>query len=139
VVSGLENTHSRNYITEKIFDAFAVVGIPIYYASASHRIHDIVQDDAYLNIFGLDVPEAVKAIAAFAPGYAFARRYRDAQQELAKRFSSFETLLRERESIATKVIGALQRAANGTFGAANVLADHRPAAIRMSEDHRDPA
>jgi len=126
VVSGMENTHSPNYITEKIFDAFAVAGVPIYYASSSHRIREFVRDDAYLNVFGLKVPEAVEAIAAFAPDYAFAKRYRDAQQELARRFSSFETLLEERESVATKVVAELQRVANGSFGAANVLIDPLP-------------
>ena len=40
-LSAMENTLIRNYITEKIFDAFAVGAMPVYYADQAHRIFEL--------------------------------------------------------------------------------------------------
>ena len=42
IVSGIDNTHQWNYISEKIFDAFAVLAVPIYFGSRTHGVMRIV-------------------------------------------------------------------------------------------------
>lgn len=53
-VGAIENTLLPNYITEKIFDAWAVGAIPLYMADAGHRVHDLARPDSWMNL--LDVP-----------------------------------------------------------------------------------
>jgi hypothetical protein len=41
-VSAIENTFHVNYVTEKIFDAYAVGAIPVYYSSSQHSINKML-------------------------------------------------------------------------------------------------
>jgi hypothetical protein len=117
VVSGLENTHYRDYITEKLFDAFAVLGLPLFYASPRHRIHEIIPDTAYLNLYGKTSDEAAGAIEAFEPDLAFATGYLDAQRRLADLFGDPRTLARERARVVRAVARALDAVRAGPQGA----------------------
>jgi len=109
IVSGLENTHQPDYITEKPFDAFAALGVPLYYAEPRHRIHEICPSGGFLNLYGHSEEEAVALIDGFEPDAAFARAYLDTQKALASLFSDPETLNRERARVVSSVLGALQR------------------------------
>ena len=103
-VSGIENTHCLNYVTEKIFDAFAVLGIPLYYGCPEHRVMHIVPMDSFLNLYGLSVQEAVGKIQSFVPNKLFVDQYREAQSRLADTFSSPMLLVRERKRIVNEII-----------------------------------
>lgn len=104
IVSGLENTHQANYITEKIFDAFAVLAVPLYFASPRHRVHEILPDGGFLNLFGMSEEEAAKKIDAFNPDRAFAKAYLDAQARLAALFSDLDAHIRERKRVVSEVM-----------------------------------
>lgn len=106
-VSGLENTHQHNYITEKIFDAYAVLGIPLYYAAPSHRIHELCPDGGFLNLYGQTEGAAAAVIDAFEPDLAFARAYVATQKSLAERFSDPGVLNQERARVVDKVLDAM--------------------------------
>jgi len=107
IASALENTHFPTYITEKIFDAFAVLAVPIYAASAGHRIHDIVPQGTYINVFGESAAVSAEKLRSFEPDREFAERYLEAQRRLATLFHDSKTLLDERKQVAKKTIKGL--------------------------------
>ncbi len=65
VIGAFENTHQPNYITEKLFDAFACGALPAYAAAPGHRIHDLaLPTAAWLNLDGLSPTEAAQQLDA---------------------------------------------------------------------------
>lgn len=83
ILSAIENTHQANYISEKLFDAFALGAIPLYVAGPTHLSHELVPDSAWLNLYGLDTAEAAARIMAFQPDTDFLTAYAAAQRRLA--------------------------------------------------------
>ena len=109
LVSALENTHVNNYLTEKLFDAFAVGAIPIYYAGPEHRVWDLVEPGSFINLYGLSAQQAIAHIAAFTVTDDFIRAYCATQQRLAALFRQPELLHQERSRVAAEVVRALKR------------------------------
>ncbi|MCU0899516.1 MAG: exostosin family protein [Cypionkella sp.] len=107
ICSGIENTHQRHYVTEKVFDAFAVGAVPIYYASPSHRVFEFVPQGAMINIFGLDAGAAAERIAAFTPDPALAELWIETAQTLAKRFGDVRLIHEERRRFALHSLQAV--------------------------------
>lgn len=95
-VSGLENTHQRAYVSEKIFDAFAVGAVPLYYAAPDHAVHRIAPPGSWLNLYSLTPETAVAAINAFEFDDAFLDRYVSVQEQLADLFTSPAAIAQER-------------------------------------------
>lgn len=95
MISAIENTHQANYVTEKIFDAFAAGAAPLYIAEPTHRVHDLVPEGAFLNLAGLTPEAAAATIAGFAPDAAFFEAYRAAQARLAALFTVPAPMLAE--------------------------------------------
>ncbi|WP_411816550.1 exostosin family protein [Hyphococcus sp. DH-69] len=109
IISGLENTHQHHYITEKIFDAYACLGIPLYYASENHKVHKLVSDDTFINLYGLSADEAISTIRAFEPDHAFAERYLETQKRLSKLFGDPRNLIRERIRVVNETVSELKK------------------------------
>ena len=87
IVSGIDNTHQWNYISEKIFDAFAVLAVPLYFGSRTHGVMRIVPAESFINVYGLTVEQAVEKIRSFKPDKNFIDQYCEAQSMLAETFS----------------------------------------------------
>ncbi|APZ55185.1 glycosyltransferase family 10 domain-containing protein [Salipiger abyssi] len=96
IVSAIENTSQRNYISEKIFDAYACRGLPLIWAPASHRIHEFAPAGSCLNLFELSPADAAKKITGFKPTAATFEAYAEAQAGLYERFRKFDDFLDER-------------------------------------------
>jgi len=111
LVSALENTHQVNYISEKIFDAYAVLGIPLYWASENHRIFRIINQGAFINLFGLEVSEAVETLARFKEDDDFIDAYQETLTKLAELFSSPSRYVNERLKFAKRVVEELNQIA----------------------------
>ncbi|MEP4053462.1 MAG: exostosin family protein [Litorimonas sp.] len=111
IVSGLENTHQKHYVTEKIFDAFSVNAIPIYSASPNHRVHELFPDGGFINIFGMTGEKAAKFIDSFVPDEAFAKQYLKSQRRMADLFSKPEFLVQERKRLMVEFIKAAKKIA----------------------------
>lgn len=107
LVSALENTHQRDYITEKLFDAFAVLGVPIYFASQQHSIHRLLPDGGYINLYGLAPVEAARRIKEFLPDESFIKAYRVTQSRLASLFSNPQEYWSERMRVLNLIIEEL--------------------------------
>lgn len=101
-IGALENTHQPQYLTEKLFDAFACGARPLYWASDQNRIHDLaLPDTAWANLFGLSPATAAEKVLSWRPDAAFAEAYTEAQQILAAHFGNPEVWIQEAERFAT--------------------------------------
>lgn len=94
-LSGIENTHQKNYISEKLFDAYAIGAIPLYIADPDHRVHDIAPSGSWLNLYETDPQHAAALIRNFTADRAFAECYSSAQSDLAALFGAPAPLARE--------------------------------------------
>lgn len=111
LVSAIENTHQANYVSEKIFDAYAVLGIPLYWASENHQIFRIINREAFINLFGLKIPEALETLARFKENDDFTDTYRETLTKLAELFSSPSRYVSERLNFAKRVVEELNQIA----------------------------
>jgi hypothetical protein len=107
IVCAIENTHAPDYVTETIFDAFAVLGIPVYHAGPDHALHRVVAEGTYIDVFGLTADEAVGEIRQFQPTREFATKYLETQKRLADLFCDTASYQRERERVADAIIQEL--------------------------------
>lgn len=107
-ILALENTHHPDYITEKLFDAYAAGGIPAYYAGPAHRVHELVPAGSFVNLHGLDEGEGARLMLSFQPDARFAQAYADAQSRLAALFSDIGALDAERRRIAGEIAAGLK-------------------------------
>jgi len=103
-VSGLENTHQDLYVSEKIFDAFAVGGVPLYYAGANHAVHRVLPPGGWLNLYDLSVADAAAALDTFAFDAAFFEAYHTTQTALADLFNTPALLDTERARLRTAIL-----------------------------------
>lgn len=113
IVSALENTLVGNYVTEKVFDAYAVGAIPLYYAGSRHRLFDLVDEGGLINLCGLDPADGAELARTFEPDRAFADRYLNTQARLAERFRQTDQIFEERARVASEVIAELRNVAGG--------------------------
>ena len=104
VASAFENTHQHNYISEKIFDAFVVGGIPTYYADKDHKILNLTPETSILNTWGKTPEEAAKMIMSFKPDASFAESWLDTARKLQKTFTDVDLISRERQRIVDVIL-----------------------------------
>jgi hypothetical protein len=104
IVSGIDNTHQWNYISEKIFDAFAVLAVPLYFGSGAHGVMRMVPAESFINVYGLTVDKAVEKIRRFRPDKSFLDQYCAAQCMLAEIFSQPMLLAQERVRVVSEII-----------------------------------
>ena len=107
VVSALENTHHRHYVSEKIFDAFALGGIPVYFASPQHRVFELVDSHCMINTFDQSVEEAAQRIMSFEPDQAFAEAWLAAANSVCERFGNSAGVIAERQRVAEECLREL--------------------------------
>ncbi|MGR3458073.1 MAG: glycosyltransferase family 10 domain-containing protein [Pseudooceanicola nanhaiensis] len=87
-VSALENTHDPDYVTEKLFDAYAAGSIPLYLAGPGHRVHELAGTGSWLNLWETDPAEVPGRMRAFETGAETADAYAAQQRRLAALFAS---------------------------------------------------
>lgn len=108
LLSALENTHQPNYVSEKIFDAFAIGAVPLYYAAPDHDVHRILPEGGFVNLYGLDPGRAAAVIDAFEIDEAFLDRYVAAQNRLADLFCDPAPIAAERERLKRALLGEFE-------------------------------
>jgi len=107
-LAALENTHQPDYVSEKLFDAFACGSRPLYLASPGHGAHRLgLPETSWLNLYGLAAPEAAeRAGAAFAPD--FFEAYREAQILLERLFTDPLAAVEERARLRRALLDELE-------------------------------
>ena len=103
IVSALENTHQTSYVTEKIFDAFAALAVPVYFASDTHAINNIINSESYINVYGNTIDDAAKNINKFQYTDEFISNYNKQQCDLANLFSDYRIVNKERNRLVKQV------------------------------------
>lgn len=82
-LGAFENTHQTDYVSEKIYDAFAVGAVPLYFASPGHGVHDLVGTGGWLNFYA--IPPRAPAFDARRPvSLPEAEAYARTQERLAR-------------------------------------------------------
>lgn len=120
LMGAIENTHHPDYITEKLFDAFACGAVPLYYASPRHRVHEFgLPDTAWINLFDLTPQAAAERIAALDWQTFDFEAYRAAQQALAARLGDSAVWVTERLRLQRALLSELEQ----------VLASYQPPAM----------
>ena len=105
-MSALENTHQADYVSEKIWDAFAIGAIPLYAAGPGHAVHRLIGSKGWINLFGhlgtvpvLDATDPVDM--------ATATSYAAQQERLARLFSDQGVIAAEYERLCTSLLEEL--------------------------------
>ncbi len=104
VLSALENVHQRLYISEKIFDAFAIGAIPAYWAAPGHRIFDLVPAGSMINCHALTPGAAADKIAATTPDTAMAEAWLETCARLATLFADTRAIRNEQKRVANATL-----------------------------------
>ncbi|AXR07845.1 glycosyltransferase family 10 domain-containing protein [Salinimonas sediminis] len=102
-LSSIENTHLSNYMTEKLFDSFAVRSFPIYYSSPDHRIKDLISENSYLNLYGYDTHQSVKLIEKHTLSLINADSYLNDADRMLNLFTDCDYITDERFRFIDKV------------------------------------
>lgn len=116
ILSALENTHQPDYISEKLFDAFACGARPLYMASPGHRLHDLgLPERSFVNLWGL-TSEAAAAVVAGLDDPArwdagFLQAYAGAQRRLAALWTDPGAIAAERARLGRALVAELHRLA----------------------------
>jgi hypothetical protein len=105
--SAYENTHQHCYISEKLFDAFAVGGIALYHAGPGHRVHGLIAPEALLNSFGRGPAQAAAWAAAYQPDLAMARAWLASAAELLALLSDGRAVIAERRRVVAETLGEI--------------------------------
>ena len=116
ILSAIENTHQANYITEKLFDAFAVGAVPLYWASSGHRVHEVAPDGGWLNLYGLDAAAAAGRIMSLSPDETFLEGYAATQRRLAALFCDVTAPARERKRLTDSLVAEFREVINSRQG-----------------------
>ncbi|MEN9063021.1 glycosyltransferase family 10 domain-containing protein [Ponticoccus litoralis] len=110
LMGALENTHHPDYITEKVFDAFACGSLPVYWASPGHRIHELgLPEGSRVNLWGM-TPEDGAAHLQDRARHQDAKAVREANVRLQALFSEPQHWLAERRRVQSALVAELEQA-----------------------------
>lgn len=110
--SSLENTLVRNYVTEKVFDAFAMCSFPVYYADPEHRIFDLVEQDSFLNLHSYSEEAAANLISDWSPTDMSVEKYFNSIKSLNALFCDPGNLMLERERVVSETMKQITKVLN---------------------------
>lgn len=108
MLAAFENTHQPQYLTEKIFDAFACGSMPLYFASPDHALHRMgLPEGSWLNLYDLSEEDAAQNLLATVPDSVFFDTFQQAQSLLRDLFTDTHAFVDERERLRKSVLNAL--------------------------------
>lgn len=110
VLSSFENTHQKNYISEKILDAFAVGGIPTYFADKDHSIKKLVPSGCMINGFDRTAEDVAREIEEPGLDSAMAELWLETARTLQKLLGDADAVHAERLRVVNEILDHLQAA-----------------------------
>lgn len=112
-VSAIESVHQRNYVTERIYDAFAVGAVPLYIATKDHAVTGFVGKDSWRNLAprlpGKSAQKSQPFDAKAQPGEKIVKAYVETQAHLASLVSTPALIEAELDHLALRLETALLR------------------------------
>ena len=106
-MSAIENTYYSTYITEKIFDSFACMSIPIYVGGEAHKINSVLRYKSWVDIYGVMHDDVAKLVDDFDINKQFVEQYCKELENLSEYFSDSESYIAERKNTANKIASHL--------------------------------
>ncbi|QIZ82659.1 Glycosyltransferase family 10 (fucosyltransferase) C-term [Thalassovita gelatinovora] len=103
-IGAIENTHQSNYVTEKIFDAWAAGAVPLYIAAPGHRVHDLARPGSWVNLIDTRPEQVPERLAAVPMGPEFCDSYAAQQRALAALFGGREAWSRELDRLRAALV-----------------------------------
>ncbi|MEY8831002.1 hypothetical protein AB9K34_21735 [Sedimentitalea sp. XS_ASV28] len=104
-LAAIENTHQPDYLTEKLFDAFACGARPLGYAGPAHGVHRLgLPGASWLNLHGLTPAEAAARLRGPFADAAFIAAFHAAQMQLAALFADAGAWVRERRRLKAELL-----------------------------------
>jgi hypothetical protein len=104
VLSAVENTYHRSYVTEKVFDSLAIGAMPLYLAGPGHRLHDLLPQGAFVNLHGMTPEVAAERIMGYRPDPQILSAYCEAQARLSALFNTPALLCAEYDRLAQALL-----------------------------------
>jgi hypothetical protein len=108
IVSAIENTHTKNYVTEKIFDAFACHSAPLYYAGEDHSVFTNLSLTSLLNIRGLDLEHIIYAIESFTWNSDAIEKYENDANHILDLLNPWDSVVDDISSRSDKILRAVE-------------------------------
>lgn len=110
-LGAFENTHQSDYVSEKIFDAFALGAVPLYFAAPSHAVQRLAGSGGWLNFYATP-PRAPAFDPRRAVTLAEAEAYAAAQDRLARSFGDPAAVRADIDRICTALLTELKQVTN---------------------------
>lgn len=111
-MSAIENTHMHNYLSEKLFDAFSVGAVPIYYASPFHRVFEFAYENSFLNLYGMSPHTASEYLENLDLTKTDLEAYEASLVRLRELFCSPTHLQMERSRVVWNTMKAIEKLVN---------------------------
>lgn len=105
-MSGFENTHQPDYISEKIFDAFATGAVPLYMASPAHSVFRMIGSQGWLN-FRDKLPDVPVFDARQPVDLRVSEGFAETQRALARLFHDQRVIEAEYDRLCDTVVEEL--------------------------------
>jgi hypothetical protein len=101
--SAIENTIVPSYITEKLFDAYATLSVPLYVAPPDHFVHRLVPPPSFVNLDRVPAERVAQRLESWDITPEFLHAYRDTQRSLAALFGDPAALHAERVRVVSEI------------------------------------
>jgi hypothetical protein len=112
-VGAFENTHQSDYVSEKLFDAFALGAVPLYFAAPDHAVLRLAGQGGWLNFYA--TPPCAPAFDARRPvSLSEAEAYARAQERLARNIFDLAAARTDLERICAALVAELRAALAGS-------------------------
>lgn len=106
-VGAMENTLLPSYITEKIFDAWAVGAMPLYLADKDHRAHDLARPGSWVNLWDILPADSPAHLASIKMTAERLEAYAAQQADMAQLFATEAPMRAELERLRTALVADL--------------------------------
>jgi len=105
----IENTYHRDYVTEKIFDAYACSAVPIVWGPEDSRVWEFASVNASLNVSGASERVAAQRVLDYKPTLATAEAYLDCLNYVFKTRLNSDVLWAERRQLLARLLSELEQ------------------------------
>jgi len=107
-ISAFENTMCDDYLTEKVFDAFACLGVPVFYETKASWLNSVFQEEYPFGFRSKEVKNVIEKLDGYKVSYSFAEKYIEIQKKLASQFNDLEVISNARQVFVDRVISYIE-------------------------------
>ena len=109
IISALENTYHKLYISEKFFDAIACGGIPLTYHCNQSKFFKGLNPGGYLNVFDKTIPDALKLIQSLSISPSLYSAWRENLNKINLIFSDNRLIFNEKVALSDRLATEIRK------------------------------